>query len=561
MFKKKLVKVLSILLCMCILISTLIGCDSKEPVKDFSFPTNDTYIIFTGDVHCADDENIGYAGVKAYKDFLKTKTNNVCLVDLGDAIQGDYAGASTKGDYIIDIMNKVGYDLAILGNHEFDYGMDNLSTLIAKSNAEYLGCNISYTGSNENALKDLLPYQIKKFDSMCVGFVGVTTPYSVVSSAPTNFMENGEFVYDFCGSQDGQILFDKVQQSVNECKQKGAEKIVLLAHLGDTEADTPYDSRNLIASTYGVDVVLDGHSHSVVPCDILKNKNGENVLLSSTGTGIRNIGMLTITASGNISVGIVSNFLNKDKEIEKEINKFNQAQEELLNEVITKSDFELSVNQSGVRVVRTRETAIGNLVADAFRISAKSDIAIINGGGVRDSLPKGNITYGDVRKVMPFQNAICSVKATGQEIADALELGYSVVQKEYTDGEKAVGELGGFLQISGLKCKVDTSVQSSVKTDENGMFVSVDGARRVSDIQVLQTDGSYSPLEMDKTYTVASYNYLLAKNGDGYSMFADNEFVITEGIIDNQVLIDYIKSMGDSISENYRQTEGRITIE
>lgn len=483
------------------------------------------------------------------------------MVDTGDYIQGDYVGASTKGEYIIDIMNKVGYDLAVLGNHEFDYGLDNTAQLMAKSTAKFLGCNIGYTGENENVLKELLPYYIKEFDGVTVGFVGVTTPYTLVSSNPTNFMENGKVVYDFQSDLTCERLFGKVQQNVDECRKNGADVVVLLAHLGNTPADAPYDSRNLIASTYGIDVVLDGHSHSVVPCDVLQNKNGANVMLSSTGTGANNIGTLVITSSGNISVGLVSGFTQKDKDIENEINKFNLEQKELLNQVITTSNFELSISADGVRVVRTRETTVGNLVADAFRVSANTDIAIINGGGVRDSLPKGNVTYGDIRRLMPFQNTVCSVKATGQEIADALEFGYRAVQSEYKNGDQAVGEIGGFLQISGLKCKVDTSVQSTVKVDENGAFQGVEGARRVSQIEVLQADGTYAPLEMGKVYTVASYTFLLAKNGDGYNMFSDNEFIIAEGVIDNLVLIDYIKSMGNSISEQYGQTEGRITIE
>ncbi|MGN1095203.1 MAG: metallophosphoesterase, partial [Eubacteriales bacterium] len=116
--------------------------------------------LYTNDVHCAIDENIGYAGLAAYKKSVEAKTKNVTLIDCGDAVQGGFIGTVSDGEYIIDIMNKVGYDLAVIGNHEFDYGMDRLSELIDKANAKYLGCNIIYTGTKENALADVKPYEI-----------------------------------------------------------------------------------------------------------------------------------------------------------------------------------------------------------------------------------------------------------------------------------------------------------------------------------------------------------------------------------------------------------------
>ncbi len=530
------------------------GCQSKNQGG------NDIYIVYTGDIHCADDENIGYAGLGSYCDYLKSKSENVVLVDTGDAIQGDYPGTITKGEYIIDMMNLTGYDFAVLGNHEFDYGVERLSELIEKSKAQYLACNISYIGNEENLFEQVKAYTIKDFGTYKVGFVGVSTPNSITSSTPTYFMEENEIVYDFAGGDNGNELFSKVQKSVDTCREEGADFVVVMTHLGDSDEENPYSSRKLIATTKGIDAVLDGHDHHEISCAFVENSEGKNVLLSSTGEGLNNIGTLIITESGNIMTGMVSDYAKRDDAIRGAVELFNMEQEEEFKQKIAYSNFPMSISEDEIRIVRTRETTVGNLAADAFRSAANSDIAILNGGGIREDLPEGEITYGDVRNVMPFQNTLCSVKATGNEIADALEYSYRCVENVTSKDGEAVGEIGGFLQVSGLKCSVDTSVQSSVSVDDDGMFLSVDGKRRVSDIQILKKDGTYVPLELNKEYTVASVSYLLKNKGDGYSMFADNEFEISEGITDYQVLIDYIKSLGDNISDSYASTEGRIIV-
>ena len=201
------------------------------------------------------------------------------------------------------------------------------------------------------------------------------------------------------------------------------------------------------------------------------------------------------------------------------------------------------------------------------------DIAIVNGGGICADIPAGDITYNQIIKVHPYGNMACVVEATGQEILDALEMASRNTMAEYVsesvdeNGNKvynAVGEMGGFLQVSGMKYTINTAVESTVKTDDKDFFVSVEGARRVQDVQVLnQTTNTYEPIDPAKTYTLASHNYMLKSGGDGINMFQDNKLLQDEVKIDNQVLIDYIvDSLGGNVGEQYKNLagEGRITV-
>lgn len=524
---------------------------------------DDIVILYTNDVHCAVDADIGYAGLAAYKNWVQEKTPYVALVDCGDAWQGDAIGAVSRGEYLVDIMNQVGYDFAVLGNHEFDYGMEQLSTLLEKSEAQYLGCNIRYTGQGTSAVSALKPYEIVSYGDTDVAFVGVLTPESIVKSTPAYFMdEAGEFVYDFCGGS-GEALYAQVQKTVDECRAEGADHVVVLAHLGDDEGSAPFRSTDLIAGTNGIDAVLDGHSHSVLPCDVVKNKDGDKVLLSSTGTGLANIGQLVITAGGDITAGLIGDFPDRDAETDAFVKGIQSQYEAELEQVVAHTDVALTtVSESGIRLVRSRETNLGDFCADAYRTMAGADIAFVNGGGIRADIAAGDITYGDLIAVHPYGNTLCVAEVTGQEILDALEMASRATMAETDDGDDAVGENGGFLQVSGLTYTIDTSIPSTVEVDEAGMFLSCGENRRVRDVQVLQPDGSTAPLEPDKTYTLASHNYLIKLGGDGLNMFMDNTLTVNEGMADYQVLITYITDhLGGTVGSEYARPQGRITVQ
>lgn len=554
--KRKFYRLGAYFLVLLLLLSGLAGCRTEQQGEN-------VVILYTNDVHCAVDSYIGYAGLAAYKAWMQESTPYVTLVDCGDALQGDIIGTISQGEYLIDIMNQIGYDFAVLGNHEFDYGMEQLQTLLEEAETQYLGCNIRYTGTGLNAVSSLKPYELVSYGDIKVAFVGVSTPESIAQSTPAYFMdESGDLVYDFYGDS-GETLYMQVQETVDACREKGADYVVVLAHLGDDEDFAPFRSIDLIAATTGIDVVLDGHSHSVIPCDIVNNKNGEKVLLSSTGTGLMNIGQLVITADGNLTAGLISDFPDVDEETDIFVKEIQSQYETEMNRTIAYTDVQLTTkSESAIRLVRNRETNLGDLCADAYRAVSGADIAFVNGGGIRADIEAGDISYGEIIAVQPYGNTLCVVEATGQEILDALEIASRSTMAELSDGENAVGENGGFLQVSGLKYTIDTSIPSTVEMDNAGMFVSLGENRRVKDVQVLQADESYVPIDPAKTYTLASHNYLLKQGGDGLNLFMDNVLTINEGMLDYQVLITYITDyLGGTIGSDYAQPQGRITVE
>ena len=551
---------LSLITVFLLILSLFTGCvtlENEPPLSD------DIVILFTNDTHCGMEENIGYAGLAAYKKSVEAQTPYVTLVDCGDAVQGDVIGTLSNGSYLVDIMNELDYDFAVPGNHEFDYGMEQLKVLVERSEAQYLGCNLTYTGSGENALADMKPYEIVEYGETSVAFIGVLTPETITKSTPTFFMENGEYVYSFGSGEDGRVLYRCVQGYVDECRAAGADYVVVLSHLGDAEESAPYTSVDLIKETVGIDVILDGHAHSTISCRVEENKNGEDVLLSSTGTKLDNIGQLVITENGHISTGLISDYRQTDAATQGFIDGIKANYQAEVERVLATSDTTLTgYTADGIRLVRNRETTIGNLCADAYRAVGGADIGMVNGGGIRADLAAGDITYADLLSVHPYGNTLCVVKATGQEILDCLEVASVAAKSVAYENGNAVGEDGSFQHVSGLKYTIDTSVEPSVVLDENGMFVSVSGARRVKDVYVMNAEGEYVPIDPDATYTVASHNYMLKECGGGMNMFADNEFISNELMPDYQVLTTYLTQyLNGELGSRYSATEGRITVE
>jgi 2',3'-cyclic-nucleotide 2'-phosphodiesterase (5'-nucleotidase family) len=503
----------------------------------------DLAILYTNDVHCAVDEGIGYAGLAAYKKQLEADGSHVLLADVGDALQGAPIGTVSKGSIIIDIMNEIGYDVATLGNHEFDYGMPRFLELTQMAKFPYVSANFTDLKTGESVFE---PYTILEVDGVKIAFVGITTPKTVTSSTPAYFQdENGEFVYGFLQDATGEGLYNAVQSAVDAARAEGAVYVIGLAHLGITADASPWTSSEVIQNTSGIDVILDGHSHSAIESERVKNKAGEWTLLSSTGTKLSSIGMLLITKSGNITTGLISDYTEKDESMDTFIKAAQAEFEEMLNTVVAKTDVDLTIMEPGtdVRIVRNAETNLGNLCADAYRAIGGADIAFVNGGGVRASIPAGDITLGQIISVHPFGNYLCVVEATGQEILDALEMGVRNMPEEN----------GGFLQVSGMTFTIDVSVPTSVTLDENGLFVSIGDTRRVGNVLV-----NGEPIDPAKTYTLASHDYLIKNAGDGYTMFQDNVLLQDAIMLDNQVLINYITDyLGGVIGQDYAEPYGQ----
>lgn len=544
-------RLLAILLALMLVLAGFTAAEAAEPDE-----SKGIVVLYTNDVHCAVDDNIGYAGVAAYKNAYEKAGYEVVLVDSGDAVQGATIGTLSKGEYIIEIMNELGYAAAAVGNHEFDYGMDRFMELTELADYDYVAAN--FVDKDGNLVVDA--YTIVEAGGHKIAFVGAATPETFTSSSPAYFQdENGNFIYGFCEGGDGSDFYAAIQSAVDSAAAEGADIVIVLSHLGTNLESAPYSASDLIENTNGIDAVLDGHSHSVWAGEIVLNKDGEEVLLSSTGTKLENLGSLTIvdTEDGiDFTTELHHEVIFQDDAMAAFVAGIKEEYAELAQTVVAKTDVDLTIvdptltDSEGkpLRIVRSQETNLGDLCADAYRAMSGADIAFVNGGGIRTSIPAGDITYEQIISVHPFGNAMCVVEATGQEILDALEM----------SARKLPSENGGFLQVSGISFDIDMSVEPTVVTDDKGLFVEVSGDRRIKNVKV-----GDAPIDPDATYTLASHNYMLKESGDGINMFADNVLLQDSVLLDNQVLIKYITEyLGGVVGAEYADLygQGRINI-
>ena len=520
--------------------------------------TKDVVVLYTSDVHCGVDQGFGYVGLQQVREQLEAAGNYTLLVDDGDNIQGEPLGTMTTGQVSIELMNAMKYDVAIPGNHEFDYGMDRFLELTQMAEFPYISCNFNKEGE---LVFD--PYVIKEFDGVQIAFVGVTTPKTLTSSTPKYFMdEEGNFIYGFLQDETGEAVYNAVQTAVDNARAEGADYVFVMGHLGNEAECEPWTYADVIRNTSGIDVFLDGHSHDTDQI-VMQDKDGNDVIRSACGTKLQGIGYARISAAdGSIEAGVYS--WNNDVSVPELLGVTNSMSEavekgigeldEKLQEVVAKSAVDLVIydptatdaDGNPIRIVRRTETNLGDLCADAYLDQSGADIAFVNGGGIRVDIPAGDITLEKILTVHPFGNAMCVIEATGQQILDALEWG----------AREVPGENGGFLQVAGLTYEIHTYLDSSCTQDENSMFTGVDGEYRVKNVMV-----GGEPLDLEKTYTLASHNYMLKNHGDGYTMFDGCNILQDEVKLDNQVLKDYITGtlegvIGEEYSDPYGQ--GRI---
>ncbi len=547
---------LALLLAMVMALGLMIPAAAAENPAPAEDNSGKIVILHTNDVHCGIDQvtkddaitGIGYAGVAAYKAEMEAAygASSVTLVDAGDAIQGGPIGTLTKGSAIVEIMNKTGYDLAIPGNHEFDYGMDNFLSL-ATEKAEYSYICSNFTDLDGKAVFE--PYKMLPYGDVKVAYVGIDTPETFVKSTPTYFQnDKGEYIYSFQQGNDGKDLYAAVQKAVDAAKAEGADYVVALGHLGDAGSTDVWKAQTVIANTAGIDAFIDGHSHEQIEKTV-PNKDGENVVWAQTGTKLAAIGKLVIdTKTGEITNELVTGYDKQDEAVAAFVKEKNDAFEAELKKVVAKSEVELTTKDAeGNRLVRSGETNLGDLCADAYRVMLGADVAFVNGGGVRADIAAGDITYEDIINVHPFGNEACLVETTGQKILDALEFSAS----KYPD------ENGGFLQVSGLTYTINAGTPSSVTTNDENEFTGVTGDYRVTDVMVGE-----EPLDVNKTYTLASHNYMLKSGGDGFVMFKTDKLLKDSVMIDNAVLINYIvDELGGNVTAGqYGEPAGRIKI-
>ena len=518
------------------------------PTVTFAEATSDDIIIlYENDVHCAVE---GYSKLSAMKNELKQTYKHVGVVSCGDYIQGSSLGAISRGEYIIELMNLVGYDAVTLGNHEFDFRLDRLQELVDMMETKPVCCNFQEIGEDTSYFD---PYKIVSYGDVDIAYIGITTPSTISSSSPAQFKdENGNYKYSF----NPTTLYEVVQENIDAAEAEGAEYIIAISHIGYAE-DEIYgdleDVEDLIKNTDGLDVVLDAHSHSVIEGMEITDKEGNEVLLSSTGTKFENIGKLTIS-NGEIKTELIKteDYQGTDPNVDAKLNEINGEYATLGERKVAFSQVDLITHDAdGNRLVRTSETNLGNLCADAVRYAMDADVGYMNGGGLRAAIQNGDITFNDLLSVFPFNNTVVLAEVSGQTLKDMMEM--AVMSWPAEDGS--------FPHLSGITFSVNTAIPSSVVVNELEEFVEISGEYRVYDIEVFDKEtGKYEPLSLSKTYTLAASNYFLLEYGSGMTMLKDAKIIQNEGMLDVEALERYIvEALDGTIGEEYAEVKNNIT--
>ena len=529
-------RLLSFIVCISMILCSFTG-------TIFAVDSESIVILYENDVHCAVE---GYSKLAAMKNDLKNEYKYVGVVSSGDFVQGGTLGAASEGEYIVKLMNLVGYDAIGLGNHEFDYCIPRLSELYELSETKYISCNFAKIGEKKTYFE---PYSIVSYGDVDIAYIGIVTPETITSARPSQFRdENDELIYTF----NELSLPEVVQENVDKAVKAGADYVIALSHVGYDENGVLYDITDIIENTDGLDVVLDAHSHSVIEEKILKDKSGDDVLLTSTGTGFEHIGKLTIK-NGTFDTELIKteSYTKTDATVDAYLEEIKASYAEIGNRTIGESKVELVINdENGNRLIRKAETNLGNFCSDALRIIANSDVSFVNGGGMRTPIKQGNVTFNDLLSVFPFNNRIVTAEVTGQVLLDMLEMGMMPYPEE----------CGAFPHMSGLIFYVDKSIPSSIKVDDQGFFISVEGDYRVYDVKVLDKEsGEYKALELDKKYIIAASDYYILDFGGGLSMFKDANVVESEGMLDIEILERYITdNLNGVIGEEYKDISQRI---
>ena len=576
---------LALLLCL------MLVCALAAPAAAAQTGTSeDIVILYTNDVHTYIDGPLSYDVLSGIKKELETQYAHVLLVDAGDHVQGTAYGSMDKGETIIQLMNAAGYDLATLGNHEFDYGMDGCMQIVQWAQYPYVSCNF-YEEVNGVREENVLPsYQIFDCGTEKLAIVGITTPESFTKSTPSYFQdESGNYIYGISGGEDGSALYADVQAAIDSAVAEGATKVIALGHLGDDLSSQPWTSGEVIANVSGLSAFIDGHSHSTVEGQNVTDKDGNSVVLTQTGQYFGQIGMMVISAeTGEITTGFIgseeilepvvdeSGNPVKDEEgnDQTEVVGYRLVSDlytgaewcsdetvaaikdqwiakigEQLGTVIGSTSLTLdNYSADGTRLVRSQETNTGDFAADALyylfdNMDMDVDVAIMNGGGIRNEAVTGEISYQTCKTIHTFGNVACLQTITGQQLLDALEWG----ARTAGTGE----ECGGFLQVSGITYKIDTQWPDSTQKDEKGVWIGgPTGGYRVHDVKVYNKEtNAWDALDLEAHYNLAGYNYTLRDLGDGFNMFDGAVNVLDYVMEDYMVLANYVQAFEGGVVE------------
>jgi 2',3'-cyclic-nucleotide 2'-phosphodiesterase (5'-nucleotidase family) len=533
--------------------------NTERKLDDLS---DDIVIIHLNDVHCGFNETIGYDGFVLYRRELESKYKNVIAVDSRDHIKGGVLGSITEGEAVLEIINKIQFNVSTIGNHEFDYGIEQLHNLNSNLLNKYICLNVFY---KKNKTQIFEPSRIVEVGDKKIGFIGIVTPLTFSKTYISTVRESdGTPTYDFLSNKEE--LYSTIQAEVDKIRNNGVNYVILLTHVGKDIED--FTSNEILSKVSGVNAILDGHTHKVYNVTS-KDKDNKDIYIAQTGTKLANIGQLIIKSDGTIHSEIISEVPEPndktgaqqitrgkatrwvDTEMNSFINQIYNKHSEELSIQVGHSDFDFVIrpgNSSDSHTVycRYKECTLGNLISDSFREVVESNISYVNGGAIRDNLLKGDISRKNIIDVMPFFNNLFVKEITGQAFLDALEFGVS----------KLPDSFGGFPQVSGCSFYVNTSFNSTVETDSDGMFIKVGGERRVSNVKI-----NGKPLNLTQKYNLSASEFLL-NGGDGFSMFSKFPTVNESIFTDSDALSHHIKyNLKGKIPSEYQEPLDRINID
>ncbi|MEN8078304.1 choice-of-anchor I family protein [Clostridioides difficile] len=452
-------------------------------------------IFHTNDVHSRVDN---YSKVKAYIDNYENKL----LVDAGDTFHGQSIATLESGSSIAKILRAMGYSAMVPGNHDFNYGQDRLNELGVEAGVEILASNVKLNGVAKYS-----EYTIEEVDGVKIGIFGLATPETAYKTNPNNVSD-----LDF-GNMDS--IVKDAENMVEKLNDENVDVIVALSHLG-IDSDSKVKATDIAKAVDGIDLIIDGHSHSILESYTEFNKISDTKV-TSTGEYLKNLGQVEITLDDNLEIKDIkletidtSTLTEEDLEISELINSIKDGQKEILNEVVGNTPIDLD----GLRInVRSGHTNLGRLITSAMINETGADIAITNGGGIRDSIKAGDITKDDVIKVLPFGNYIVTKNVKGSDIIAALEHGM-------------VEGAGSFTHFAGMV------VETIKKTDSDGVI-----KHKILSVKVNGND-----IDVNKEYTIAT-NDFMAVGGDGYTMFSNYPTLNEYSALDES-LIKYIEKVG-----------------
>ncbi len=538
-------KLLSLFLVIALAFTLCVGVLAEEPAAETAGEmAGQIVILHTNDVHGAID---GYAKVAALKAEYEAKGAEVLLMDAGDYIQGTTSVSVSKGATAVELMNLAGYDLATLGNHEFDYGMDNLQTILEKAEFGVVAANIQLNGKaafDANKVFELA-------DGTKVGVFGLATPETATKANPA-MIKGVTFLA-------GDELYACAEQQVKALTEAGCDYIICLGHLGIDSESEPNRSIDVLSKVTGIDMFIDGHSHSDYEAvKAATNGTGKvgDTLITSTGTAAANVGVVTISKDGiTVSSVDLSTYEGSVKTVADRAAAIKAEIEAEYGAVFAKTEVDLNGERDPGN--RTEETNLGDLIADAILWQASKDgslpvakenvVAITNGGGIRASIAKGDITKNDVNTVLPFGNTVTYVTVTGEVLLEALEA------STYCTPEA----VGAFPQVAGIEFTVDTS--KAYDQGEQYPDSTYYGPKSINRVTITSINGK--DFDPKATYVVVT-NDFMAAGGDTYYAFTTSANIVDTGIPMDEALMSYITEELDGVitAEKYGEPQGRITV-